>query len=282
MNRTFLLSSIALAALAVAAPASASPISVSASIAGGSYLSEGSHSGTFDASSLLPAQFTINSASFSFVFADDVDGITSGAPISLGTTYGPYYLTGSGSNYYTLYETFERTVTAYSQISSYGQSEGVGVALEGVDMGSGATPESNASTSVTAYNGRSFDAQYGSPGGVYYYSCGNRTCSYQVYGNVESYYSNNYVNTTTNTVDWNGGFEVSGDLSGTSLLDQLLFTRQLDFDLLVSGDLTLIGGTLWLDVTEVPQNKVSEPGSLSLALASLVGWGAVGWRRRKR
>jgi hypothetical protein len=96
----------------------------------------------------------------------------------------------------------------------------------------------------------------------------------------DEYYTDTYIWTFTTTQNWSDPFSVSSTISDTSIIDQLLNTSQLPFDLQVMGDLVLTSGTLTLDVTEIPSDEVPEPASLALASIALCGL-AYG-RRRKR
>ena len=155
------------------------------------------------------------------------------------------------------------------------QREGVRVSLAGVGVGSGATAESSSNSSTPlSYDGKFFD-----------YSQNYAPDAPDLNPYFTAFYTNRFSQTTTQTQDWTGSFEVGGDLTGNALLAQLLTMRQLEFGLEVSGDLYLVSGSLLLDVTETfpnAEHTVPEPGSLALALSTLAGFGAAGWRRRRR
>lgn len=270
----------ALACLAATA-AQAAPITLTGDLTGN--LAGGAHTGLFDGSALLPANFQINSASFSFLFSDDQDGFSTGTPQATGSSAGGYTQTYNSYTNGNYYYTAVRSLTAYQQVQRTGEQESVSVSLAGTGVGSGATAQSQSSSSSSSYVGLVYDYQSGYNGYSYTYGCGNRsTCGGWQSGSWTSYYNDTTNNLTTNTSDWGGDFEVAGTVSDLSLLDSLLASRELQYELLVAGDLRLIGATLTLDVTELEPlaaNAVPEPGSLALALGAL---GGLAYRSRRR
>lgn len=278
MKRKALVSALSLALLSLSQVATAGIVTLNSSIANATHLSAGSVNGIFDGTSLLPENYQINSASFSFSFADDSDSFTQGNPYYLGTTYGAYNYSGGGynGNYYNYYN---RNVTTQQSVQKTGQAESVNVSLAGIASGAGETSLTQSSSSSTVYQGQTYDGASGYNG--YSYSCGNH-CGGWSPGNWNYYYSNNYTQTTTNTQDWTGGFTIAGIITDQWILDQLNDFNTLEFSFLVGGDLYLTGGQLSLDVTEIappPGNSVPEPSTTLLMLAAL---GGLAFSKRRR
>jgi hypothetical protein len=268
------------AALALGACASASAASVSLNATGlsSNYLADGVYSGQFDGSSLLPAQFRVNSASFSFSFSDDVDSLMQQAYSNLGSTDSGYGYVGGqynpaigGISY-----VFERAVHQYysQQLAEAGESVKVQLGATNVAAGQGATATTTSYAETEISAGRSLESYSFYPG--YTYSCGNFCSAYHA-PEEYSFYLNNFDNVATTTVHANGAFVVSGTVTNTSLIQELIDTRALGFSLNVAGDLMLTSGRLDLDVTQV--SAVPEPDTMLLMLGGL---GAVGYAARRR
>jgi len=278
MSHLFRLSALGAALVCLATSAAATPVTLTGNLDG--YLGAGAHSGVFDGKALLPANFQVNGASFSFRFSDDQDGFSTGAPQLVGSAAGNYGLTSSYYNGNSYIYNYLRTVTAYQQVQRSGETEQVSVSLAGTNVGSGATALSQSSSTASSAAGQNLDYQTGYNGYTYYYGCGNRsTCSGWQPGSWSYYYSDTTNQTTTLTSDWTGDFEVSGALSDLSLLDPLLNNGELLYGLFVGGDLRLIGATLTLDITELaPAGSVPEPASLALVAGA---FGALAYSRRR-
>jgi hypothetical protein len=276
MKKTLVCALLATALSNVSGVAFAVPVTINGSVANGTLLTDGKTDGVFDGKGLLPAYYQINSATFSFLFNDDADPVTAGAPQVSSTTYGNYQYAGGG--YYDYW--YARTGTTYQTVQKTGQQEGAALSLAGVVAGSGATSMSQSTGNDTVYQGRTQDAYYYSPG--YYYSCGNHSSCWS--GSYSStYFTDNYTSTNYATKDWSGTFGISGSISDQSMLDQLLKTGRLDFSLSVFGDVYLTGSQINLDVTALappaPSSAVPEPSTIWLALAAL---GGLGYQRRRR
>ena len=142
-----------------------------------------------------------------------------------------------------------------------GQRESVEVSLAGKVVGSGATTMFQS----TAVGG---PVSAGSSLDYYYVRQPYTDLIGRYHPGVEyDYFSQNYTQTTTVTQDWTKEFVVSGNISDQSILDQLSNTNQLNFSLLVSGDLDLLKGRLVLDIAD--GGSVPEPSSILLTLLGL-------------
>jgi hypothetical protein len=64
------------------------------------------------------------------------------------------------------------------------------------------------------------------------------------------YYADYTSKVSISNTDWTGAFTVAGTIADTVVLNQLLSTRRLPFDLSVLGDLKLAGARLDLDITD--------------------------------
>lgn len=280
LSRRFRQSALSAALTCITSGAMATPVILNASIANNTHLDAGSHAGVFDGSSLLPAHFQINSASYSLVFADDQDILTSSPASITGATATGYSNALTSSYYNGLYTSYYyraiRDLTTDLLIQITGESEGVSVVLAGQVVGSGATQASTTSqTGAPQAQDQVYEGSYSYGGNAYLYSCGNRTCTgYTNYVNTD-YFANDYSQTTVNTLDYSGGFTVAGNLTDVASLNQLLDLRQLQLDLLVNGDLNLVSASLNLDITEiaaVDPGAVPEPPEVMLGLAGLGAW----------
>lgn len=255
MIKKFVGSALFAACAALSTVASATPVTLTGSIANNTLLSNGTVSGVFDGTSVLPTDYTINSLTFSFTFLDDTDPLTSSTTV-----------TGKTSTGYDAYSwlTYVRDVTTTQTVTQTGQQESVSLALAGVTVGSGATTATQTSSTTTSSGQLSLDSVY------CFLACLTK-------------YSDNITVTTTNTTDWTGSFTISGTVTDASILSQLLSNDQLLYSLTTSGDVYLTSAQLNLDITPTTQasSAVPEPSTILLALAGLGGIG-LGRRYGKR
>lgn len=279
MKKNTLAAVLAAALSCLSAQALAMPIPLNGSIADGSLLANGTYTGRFDGSGLLPAYYQINSASFSFTFGDDTDYLSYGGAQVTSANYGAYAYTYTQTSRQRTFTHYERSGSRTQLVKWTGEQENANLSLGGMAIASGATGLTQTTTSSFTPNTQILDSATNT-GVEGYYSCGNY-CS--GYGPLHwTYYlSNGAVTTNVETQDWNGGFTLTGMLTEKSLLDQLLSTNALEFSLAIAGDLNLVNSRLTLDITELappPSGDVPEPSTLLLTLAAL---GALGYSRRR-
>lgn len=282
MNQKSIAVVIAAALSSLATSAIATPLTLNGSIADGSLLNAPNVGGQFTLAA-LPANYEITGASFAFTFADDADNFVSGAPQVTSSSYGAYAYNSAYS-----YTYYQRTFTGYTRSGTLsqtvvrsGEQEAVSLSLGGVAAGSGSTALTE-SSSQQVYNGQYFDTQVArGPDG--YYSCGNRCSGYGSL-NYDNYYSLPTVTQTNVVRDWYGAFTIAGTISDKDMLDALLTSGRLAFDLSVTGDLYLNGSMLQLDIAEKAApagGEVPEPATSWLMLGAL-GVLAYTMRRRAR
>ena len=239
----------------ISASALATPIAMTGAFAS-SDMANNNYSAVFSGKSFLPADYTVNSLTYSFSFRDDgSDMFTTSGPVSTGSNMTGWmpHTSISYARYLTNYATVERT----------GQQESAALSIGGVALGTGSTALTESSTTAS------------SPLQVKYEGTG--CYSYQCY----DFYTKSWTDTTTITRDYTGAFTISGIISNQSIIDELLRSDQLTLNLNVVGDLVLTNSQLLLDYTKVVASaEVPEPSSILLALAGLAGLGAV--RRRSK
>ena len=238
----------------ISASALATPIAMTGAFAS-SDMANNNYSAVFSGKSFLPADYTVNSLSYSFSFRDDAsDTFTTSAPVLTKSTMTDWmpHTSVSYARYQTNYETVQRT----------GQQESAALSIGGVVLGTGSTAWTESSTTSSSPLMATYEGQ------LCYYACYH-------------FYTKSSTETTTITRDSTGAFTISGIISNASIIDELLRSDQLTLNLQVAGDLILTNSQLLLDYTKVVASaEVPEPSSILLALAGLAGLGAV--RRRSK
>lgn len=232
----------------------ATPLTMSGGIANG-ILAQGSYTGTFKSSG-LPADYAVNSLSFTFNFIDDTDTFSTSAPTvtsQSSTGYAKYFSFGVNA--------YLNTNTVHQTVEKNGQQESASLSFGNYLAGSGAT---SLSTSTSMPVSSSSDTIRD--------GCDGFLCS-------NWYYTKTEYLTTTVTNDWQGAFSVAGTITDQALIGQILKNGQLAYSLAVSGDLKLLSSSVQLDYTaRAPGGEVPEPSSLLLAGAGLA---ALGYGRRR-
>jgi hypothetical protein len=232
-------------------------------------LNNNTYNGSFNATSLLPQQFTINSIGFSFTFADDAsDPFTSVTTNS--NTVQTSAVSGTGNNPKITY-----TNTTTNDVTKTGEQESVKLSFGSIFF--------NGQTGFTT-SGPVQDTQPGTEvagPSVYTKNSGKTICTQEEADAKNSSCKltttatiNNTITNTT-TVNYTGNFGIANSLlSYDSLLAELLSTKSLNFSLNATGDLNLTGATLninYTDTTPQPPANVPEPASLALFGITLAG-----------
>ncbi len=248
-----------------------------------SYLSQGTYQGSFDAG-FLPKNVVINSLSFSFLFVDDGDVMSSIRGNSVSST-APAVREASGDPRgkqagRTFSETVTTTVT--TPWTGVGEQESVSLSFGGATY-AGATQEVHSDVTTAGPTRTEL------PKVLYLKNNENRDVAC-----LKTQWENGTANcqqvtrtvvtkfeTRTITTDYTGEIVLGASLfDSKDLLASLLRDRKLDFSLDVLGDLDLFGATLDIDFTPFDDIAVvPEPGSLSLFGVAMLGFAGV---RRKR
>ncbi|WP_306396702.1 PEP-CTERM sorting domain-containing protein [Telluria beijingensis] len=283
MKATRIALAIAAIACTLSAPVVAAPITLNASLDG--LLSNSIQNGRFDASEVLKGNYKINSLSFSFSFADNDDAISYGAPSVTDYQAGNYTKSAPDGHamgdlgYKVNTKYFSRNATSFETVTGLGKKESVSLSLAGVNVGSGSTKLTESTKNTTSAGRTPVYSENKSDNG--YEQCGlgvfGNECAWQT-GTWNFYTDNVKTQTTTNTSDWTGNFDISGSTTNQSIIDQLLNNKYLDFGLDIAGDLYLTGAQIDLDVTEIAA-EVPEPSTVMLMLAAL---GGLGYSMRRR
>lgn len=264
--KKIIIAALLVASTAISTSASAAAISLDSQLTGqqlsGSTWFPKSHTSVFSGLSDLPADYTVNSLSFSFKFSDTGDtGFWAGWDRH-DDTQGAYAYNKNKN-------AFSRDVTATDTNYYYTGVETAKVMFDRLTLGSGST-EGMWFDQVTKVK----DSTRGE-----LRHCDGKRCA-KASSNVTTTYENSFQNS--------GEFEIKGFITNQSIIDMLLKDGQLGLTLKIGGDLVLTSANLLLDYTknDIPVEEpgeepaeVPEPSSVLLAGAGLA---AIAFARRRR
>lgn len=224
----------------------------------GADLSSGSYNATYSGKSYLPENYTVNGLTFSFSFLDAGGTFTDSAPVrnSYSATKYAYHSHDARSLTWARYVDIKQTITRSSQ------QETAQLSIGDIVLGSGATTFSEEKLDGGSTFNRIHDQAW----------CIAIWCKYL----------DSKITTKTKIIkqDYTGGFTISGNITNQSIIDQLLATGDLTFNLNIGGNLQLSNAQVLIDYSEVKAPaEVPEPSGVLLVAAGLAGLGLV--RRRR-
>lgn len=216
------------------------------------------YSAVFSGKSFLPEKYAVNGLTFSFSFVDAGGTFKDSAPVQTGyhaSSYG-YHSHDWRSVTYARYVDVKQTMTRSSE------QETAQLMFGNILLGSDATKLSKREIVDSTFN-RVNDAAY----------CLAIWCKY--------FDSKITTKTTIQEEDYTGGFTISGTITNQSIIDQLLATGELTFNLNIGGNLLLTNSNVSLDYTKIDEPaEVPEPSGMLLVAAGLAGLGLA--RRRSK